>query len=82
MSWCDLIALIEEEVGTDAAARIANLARARMGGERITIAGRAAVTAADIRAAAPGRPVDVAKALGVHPSTVYRAMRRKQAIIR
>lgn len=76
MSWHDLLELIAAEVGKDAAAKIEARARLEMGGMRITINVKPVVTSAVVEAIAPGRPRVAAKVLGVHPTTVYRALRR------
>jgi DNA invertase Pin-like site-specific DNA recombinase len=74
MSWGALLALIADELGPAAAKRVEARARAEMAGVRLTITGRINQQIAE--AAAPGRPREAAKALGVHPTTVYRALRR------
>lgn len=76
MSWPDLLELIAAEVGKDAAAKIEARARREMGGMRITISVKPIVTSAVVEAIAPGRPRVAAKLLGVHATTVYRALRR------
>lgn len=76
MSWTDLLALISDEVGVAAAARIEARARKEMGGIRLTISVKPIVTREVIDAIAPGRPREAARILGVHPATAYRALRR------
>jgi DNA invertase Pin-like site-specific DNA recombinase len=76
MSWSALLDMIAEEVGAAAAARIEARARKEMGGIRLTIGVKPIVTRDVIDAIAPGRPKEAAKALGVHQTTIYRALRR------
>lgn len=80
MSWKILIDLIIEEVGQDAAMRIENRARVELGGLRVTVAKRRPITVETIDAVAPGRPKEAAKALGVHPRTIYRVLQRDRII--
>ncbi len=76
MSWADLIALISAEVGADAALRIEERARREMGGTRLTISTTPIVNKTKIEQAAPGKPREAAKRIGVHYSTVYRRLIR------
>lgn len=76
MSWALLINLIADELGTDAAARIEARARHELGGVRITVCARQGLTREQVDSAAPGRPQEAARVLGVHPVTVYRLLRR------
>lgn len=76
MSWGALLALIADELGPEAAARIDDRARAEMGGVRLTITLRPRLDPRVADEIAPGRPRDAARMLGVHPATVYRALRR------
>ena len=76
MSWTDLVVLITDEVGDDAAARIEERARREMGGTRLTISRKPVVTNAKIDRAGPGKPRQAAKRIGVHYSTVYRRLIR------
>lgn len=80
MSWQALLDLIATEVGREAAARIEQRARETMGGERLTISKRRILTVQLIVETAPGKPAEAAKALGVHPSTIYRRLSRKAFI--
>ena len=80
MSWQALVQIIIEEAGHDLAAKIVNRARLELGGLRVTIGKRAALTAAMVDEVAPGKPKEAAKQLGVHPATVYRALHRKPLI--
>lgn len=80
MSWDALLCLIADEVGSEAAARIEERARIELGGLRITIAKRRTITVETIDAVAPGRPKEAAKALGVHPRTIYRVLQRDRII--
>lgn len=77
MSWRTLLELIADEVGNDAAARIEERARRELGGERITINKRQAITFELVEQVAPGRPQEAARKLGVHHATVYRALHRR-----
>lgn len=76
MSWAALMRLIADEAGPELAARIARRAQRELGGVRLTVCVRAPLDPATIDAVAPGRPREAAAALGVHQSTVYRALRR------
>lgn len=80
MSWQLLVDLIADEVGADAALRIEDRARIELGGLRITIAKRKPITVETIDSIAPGRPKEAAKALGVHPRTIYRVLQRDRII--
>jgi transcriptional regulator of acetoin/glycerol metabolism len=80
VSWSGILDLIAAELGPIAAARIEQLVRDRYAGERIYITARRPVDPADIAAAAPGRPREAARRLGIHPSTAYRALRRARDI--
>lgn len=80
MTWLDLMAMIVEEVGAEAAARIERRARTEFGGIRITILKQARVDADRIDTIAPGKPCQAARKLGIHPSTAYRALRRERII--
>ncbi len=75
MSWADLLTLITEEVGQDAADRIEQRARKELAGVRLTIAARPTVTQPKLDQS-PGKPRQAAKRIGVHPSTVYRRLIR------
>jgi hypothetical protein len=76
VSWSDLLALIEDEVGPDAASRIEDRARVELGGLRVTIHKRKPVTVHDIDRVAPGKPKEAAQKLQVSLTTVYRVLRR------
>lgn len=80
MTWQALLALIEAEAGKDVASRIAKRAEYELAGVRLTITSRRPITAEQIDAVAPGRPLKAARALGVHHSTVYRALLRKRLL--
>lgn len=71
-----LLELIAEELGPVAAQRVESRALRDMAGVRLTISLRSPLDAREIETVAPGRPREAAKLLGVHPSTVYRALRR------
>jgi DNA invertase Pin-like site-specific DNA recombinase len=76
MSWADLISLIRDEVGAEAASRIEDRARFELGGLRITVLKRKLITREHIDAVAPGRPREAARKLDVSVATVYRTLRR------
>ena len=80
MSWVDLLALIAEEAGAEIAARIETRASRELGGLRITIAKRVPITVQQIDSVAPGKPKEAARALGVHPRTIYRVLQRERII--
>jgi hypothetical protein len=76
MSWPDLMRLIRDEVGDEAASRIEERARFELGGLRITVLKRKEITSHDIDRVAPGRPKEAARKLQVSVATVYRTLRR------
>lgn len=76
MSWPDLLELIREEVGDEAASRIEDRARVELGGLRITVLKRKQIDRRDIDRVAPGRPREAARKLDVSLATVYRTLRR------
>lgn len=76
MSWSALLDLIAAELGSAAAVRIEERARRELPGVRVTINRRPVLRHEDVEDAAPGKPREAAKVLGVHPSTAYRALRR------
>lgn len=76
MSWEALILLIADEVGKDAASRIEDRARHELGGQRITIRKTKIVNTKVIDSVAAGKPKEAAQKLGVHISTVYRALNK------
>lgn len=80
MTWEVLVAIIADEAGSETAERIEERARIELGGLRITIAKRKPITVETIDAVAPGRPKEAAKALGVHPRTIYRVLQRDRII--
>ena len=77
MSWSELMAILVEAVGQASADRVASLLRARLGGCRVTVPTRRHVTPREVEQAAPGKPREAARRLGVHPSTVYRLLKRR-----
>ena len=77
MSWPELLAVLVEAVGQTEADRAASLLRARLGGCRVTIPSKRRVTCEEVERAAPGKPQEAARRLGVHPSTVYRLLSRR-----
>ena len=80
MSWRQLLELIADELGPQAARQVEVRARVEMQGVRVTISARQVLTPEVVEAVAPGRPREAAKQLGVHPSTAYRALRRSPLI--
>jgi transcriptional regulator of acetoin/glycerol metabolism len=76
VSWSELLRLIEDEVGAEAASRIEDRARVELGGLRVTVLKRKLISLKDIDRAAPGRPREAARRLGVSVNTVYRVLRR------
>lgn len=82
MSWNALLELLAAEVGQDAALRFERRARMELGGVRVTVGVRPWLPADLIDAAAPGRPREAARKLGISPQTAYQRLRRKEALIR
>jgi transcriptional regulator of acetoin/glycerol metabolism len=80
MSWCELLEMIEDEVGRVAASRIEERARHEFGGMRIHISKRQIITLDKIDEVAPGKPKEAARALGVHPTTIYRTLQRGRLV--
>lgn len=78
MSWAALLEIIRREAGDELMARIEARARQEMGGTRITIGKKPLITQSRIDAVSPGKPKEAAKQLGVHYSTIYRALNRRQ----
>ena len=77
MSWPELVAILAEAVGPAEAERVASVIRAKLGGCRLTVPTRRHVTPQEAEQAAPGKPREAARKLGVHPSTVYRLLQRR-----
>ena len=77
MSWSDVLAILRAECGDDQADRIAKRLYREFGGCRLTVPKRQPIDREMIDAAAPGRPRDAARKLGVHHTTVYRVLRRR-----
>ena len=80
MSWAALLKIIRDEAGDDCADRIEARARRDLAGMRVTVCAREALTADQVHAAAPGRPQEAARILGVHVVTAYRALHRARVI--
>jgi hypothetical protein len=78
MSWQALLAIIADEVGAEACARISRRAGLELQAVKITIGARIPLTAAEAEAAAPGRPQLAAKRLGVHHTTIYRLLKKER----
>ncbi len=76
MKWYELLTLISEEVGADAARRIEDRARLELGGTRLTVGIRRRITREDVVAAAPGRVREAARRLHISPTTAYRRLVR------
>jgi hypothetical protein len=55
-------------------------ARVEMAGVRLTITQRVHITSEMVDSLAPGHPKQAAEALGVHPTTIYRALKRSRLI--
>lgn len=75
--WESLLNILVDEVGSDVAGRIELRLHRELGGLRLTIPKRAALTAERVQSISPGKPRQAAVALGVHPTTIYRALRRR-----
>ena len=80
MSWETLLNLIADRYGEQVASEIEDLARRQMPGERITIRKTKLITTELVDKVAPGKPREAAKKLGVHYSTVYRALNRARIV--
>lgn len=76
MSWQEVLKILNDECGADLASRIERRLANELGGVRITIAKRQTITREMADKAAPGKPREAARKLGVHPATIYRALRR------
>ena len=77
MSWSVIISRISAKYGPEVASEIEDMAREEFAGQRITILKRKIITAEKIDKAAAGKPKEAAKKLGVHYSTIYRALNRR-----
>lgn len=82
MSWAAVLEVIAEEVGPDIAAAVDRAVRSRLRGLRLTIPVRQPLTPDLVHNTAPYQPRRAAKALDVHPSTVYRLLRLRRTLIR
>jgi transcriptional regulator of acetoin/glycerol metabolism len=80
MTWATIVDLIRDEAGHDLGERIIRRLVMELRGTRITVGARCALTAAAVDAAAPGKPKEAARRLGVDVSTVYRAVWRSRII--
>jgi transcriptional regulator of acetoin/glycerol metabolism len=80
MTWPAILDLIAQEAGAEVAARIEERVRYEYGGMAVYIRRTQEITRHDLDAAAPGRPKEAARKLGIHPATAYRILR--QPIIR
>jgi hypothetical protein len=76
MTWTALLEIIRSEGGRDLADRIEARCRRELAGVRLTVCARVPLNAQDIDAAAPGRPQEAARILGVSVVTAYRALHR------
>jgi len=82
MSWARILEIIKEEVSDPACERIANKVLKEFGGCRVTITDRRKIDFKEAESVSPGKPKEIARALGVHPSTVYRAIKRGKLFVR
>lgn len=82
MSWAAILAIIEQEAGEELCAKIKDRVLKEYAGARITITSRIEVDIKQAEKVAPGNPREIARALGVHPSTVYRAIKRGNLFVR
>jgi hypothetical protein len=80
MTWQALVEIITAESGADTASRIVARAKLELEGVRLTVCARSPLTREQVEAAAPGRPREAARILGVHPETVYRLIRRRPLV--
>ena len=84
MSWADLVAIIKAECPPDLAATVERRILADLGGVRLTVPQRPAVTATEIQAAMHAcgwKAEKAAKALGMNKGTLYRRLRRVRASV-
>ncbi len=77
-----MVELLRGELGPEIAGRVDQIVRRAFRGTRLTIPSRVEVTTEAAVSAAPGRPQEAARKLGVHPSTVYRMLRARRTLIR
>jgi len=82
MSWAQFIDILIEECGPQLAARVEARANAELGGVRLTVSVKRRITPEQVVEAAPGRPKQAARKLGIHPSTAYRLIKKKPVRIR
>jgi hypothetical protein len=82
MSWADLIEVLREELSATGAELVDRVIRQQFGGDRIYIPSRPVITPDDAYRAAPNEPQRAARVLDVHPTTIYRLLRRRQLLIR
>lgn len=80
MSWHDVLEVAVEILGEDAAADFEAACADRLAGSHCYIPQRKRLTRSDVDAVSPGRPKEAARQLGVHQSTVYRAIHRTRVI--
>lgn len=80
MSWTELMGIIRDEAGEELADRLEARFRRELAGVRLTVCARAKLTADEVDKVAPGDPKKAARKLGVHFTTVYRALNRDRII--
>lgn len=80
MSWPAIMAIIVDETGPEVADRIRRRIEYEYGGDRVTVGTRSALTPEQVNAVGAKNPDEAARALGVHRSTVYRALNRCRLI--
>ena len=77
MSWSAVIEVLREELSVTGAALVDRVIRHHFGGDRIYIPSRPIITPDDAYEAAPNEPQRAARVLEVHPTTIYRLLRRR-----
>jgi hypothetical protein len=76
MSWAAVMDIIAAEAGADVAARIEDRVRREVGAGTIYLRARVAITKTEVEEAAPGKPREAARKLGIHPATAYRVLKK------
>jgi hypothetical protein len=82
MSWAAVIEVLRTELSATGAALVDQIIRRQFGGDRIYIPSRPVISPEEAYEAAPDQPKRAAKILDVHPTTIYRLLRRRQLLIR
>lgn len=80
MTWAAVLEVVAEELGPEVAAAVDRAVRRRLRGLRLTIPIKPVLTPEIVHQAAPHQPRKAAKALEIHPSTVYRLLSRRTLI--